>query len=64
MIDLSLGGFINRLQRAGQLVRIKTPVSTTLEMTEIHTRLLAEGGPAALFENPIGPDGQGYDTPV
>ena len=64
MIDLTLGRFIDRLEKAKQLVRIKTPVSTALEMTEIQTRLLAEGGPAALFENPIGPDGQTYDTPV
>ena len=33
-------------------------------MTEIQTRLLAEGGPAVLFENVVGPDGQRYDMPV
>ena len=33
-------------------------------MTEIQTRLLAEGGPAVLFENVVGPDGERYDMPV
>ena len=47
----SLRDFINKLERAGALVRVTKPVSTNLEMTEIQTRLLAEGGPAVLFEN-------------
>ena len=33
-------------------------------MTEIQTRLLAEGGPAVLFENVVGQDGRRYDMPV
>jgi len=32
-------------------------------MTEIQTRLLAEGGPAVLFENVVGPAGK-YSMPV
>jgi 4-hydroxy-3-polyprenylbenzoate decarboxylase len=63
-IDPSLGRFIDRLERSGRLVRVSAPVSTALEMTEIQTRLLAEGGPAALFENPVGPDGKRHDIPV
>jgi 4-hydroxy-3-polyprenylbenzoate decarboxylase len=47
----SLREFITRLEGAGRLVRVKAPVSPFLEMTEIQTRLLAPGGPAALFEN-------------
>jgi len=47
----SLRDFIERLAGAGRLVRVKAPVSAELEITEIHTRLLAEGGPAVLFEN-------------
>ena len=35
-----------------------------LEMTEIQTRLLAEGGPAVLFENVVRPDGARYEMPV
>jgi 4-hydroxy-3-polyprenylbenzoate decarboxylase len=60
----SLGDFIARLEAAGQLVRVTEPVSTQLEMTEIQTRLLAEDGPAALFENPIKADGTTSAMPV
>jgi len=60
----SLRDFIERLEREGGLVRVKAPVSPHLEMTEIQTRLLAEGGPAVLFENVVGPGGQRYDMPV
>jgi 4-hydroxy-3-polyprenylbenzoate decarboxylase len=60
----SLRDFIERLEREGGLVRVKAPVSPHLEMTEIQTRLLAEGGPAVLFENVVGPEGQRYDMPV
>ena len=60
----SLRDFIERLERDGKLVRVKTPVSTALEMTEIQTRILAEGGPAILFERPIGPNGVESPIPV
>jgi len=54
----SLREFMTRLEREGRLVRVKAPVSTHLEMTEIHTRVLAEKGPALLFENVVGPQGK------
>jgi 4-hydroxy-3-polyprenylbenzoate decarboxylase len=60
----SLREFTARLEKAGRLVRVTTPVSTHLEMTEIQTRVLAAGGPAILFENVIGPDGRKFDMPV
>jgi 4-hydroxy-3-polyprenylbenzoate decarboxylase len=47
----SLRDFIERLESAGRLVRVSAKVSPRLEITEIHTRLLAEQGPAVLFEN-------------
>src|SRR5438270_13687757 len=50
----SLRDFMARLEQAGRLVRVKAPVSPVLEMTEIQTRLLAEQGPAVLFENVVG----------
>lgn len=50
----SLRDFIAALEKTGQLKRVKEPVSTTLEMTEIGTRLIAENGPAVLFENVTG----------
>src|ERR1700730_423347 len=49
----SLRDFIARLETAGRLQRVAAPVSPFLEMTEIQTRLLAEGGPAVLFENVV-----------
>src|SRR5882672_5239880 len=54
----SLRDFIARLEAGGRLKRVAAPVSPFLEMTEIQTRLLAEGGPAVLFENVVR-DGQG-----
>ena len=64
MAFASLRDFIQRLEQDGLLVRVATPVSTVLEMTEIQTRLLAEGGPAVLFENPVGADGTPSPMPV
>jgi len=60
----SLRDFIARLEKDGELVRVKEPVSTVLEMTEIQTRLIAEGGPAVIFEKPIRADGTPSDVPV
>src|SRR5579863_5440048 len=60
----SLRDFIARLEAAGELVRVKEPVSTFLEMTEIQTRLIAEAGPAVLFEKPVKADGSPSDIPV
>ena len=50
----SLREFMARLEGAGRLVRVQAPVSPELEITEIHTRLLAERGPAVLFERVAG----------
>ena len=60
----SLRDFIDRLEQSGRLVRVAAPVSTALEITEIQTRLLAEGGPAVLFENPVRADGTPSSMPV
>ena len=59
----SLRDFIATLEAAGELVRVKEPVSTVLEMTEICTRLLAQGGPAVLFETVLKADGTVSDMP-
>jgi 4-hydroxy-3-polyprenylbenzoate decarboxylase len=59
----ALRDFIVTLEAAGELVRVTEPVSTVLEMTEICTRLLAEGGPAVLFENVLKADGTVSDMP-
>ena len=60
----SLRDFIDRLEQAGRLVRVGEPVSPNLEMTEIQTRLLVEGGPAVLFENVVRDDGTPFGMPV
>ena len=60
----SLRDFIATLESRALLVRVKEPVSTVLEMTEIQTRLLAEGGPAVLFENAVKADGTPSSMPV
>ena len=60
----SLREFIARLEAAGQLVRVTEPVSTVLEMTEIQTRLLVEGGPAVIFEHAVMADGTRARMPV
>ena len=60
----SLREFVDRLEREGRLMRVAEPVSTNLEMTEIQTRLLAEGGPAVLFENAVDSDGNPAGMPV
>lgn len=60
----SLRDFLSRLESQGDLVRVSEPVSTVLEMTEIQTRLLAEGGPAVIFERPVKADGTPSDIPV
>src|ERR1700760_1901781 len=60
----SLRDFLARLERDGELVHVHEPVSTVLEMTEIQTRLIAEGGPAVIFEKPIRADGTPSDMRV
>ncbi|HEY5290430.1 MAG TPA: UbiD family decarboxylase [Caulobacteraceae bacterium] len=59
----SLRDFIAALEAEGELVRVTAPVSTVLEMTEICTRLLAEGGPAVLFEHPVDAAGRPSSMP-
>ena len=54
-----LRDFISQLEKMGELKRVTTPVSPRLEMTEICDRVLRQGGPAVLFESPMG-----FDTPV
>ncbi|MFY8352960.1 4-hydroxy-3-polyprenylbenzoate decarboxylase [Pseudoalteromonas sp. SSM20] len=54
-----LRGFIELLEKKGQLKRIKQEIDTYLEMTEIADRTLRAKGPALLFESP-----KGYSIPV
>ncbi|MEE8562795.1 MAG: UbiD family decarboxylase, partial [Alphaproteobacteria bacterium] len=52
----SLREFLDVLEERGALATVSAPVSPELEMTEIQTRLLAEGGPAVLYDNIAGPN--------
>ncbi|CAH1904320.1 3-octaprenyl-4-hydroxybenzoate decarboxylase [Candidatus Nitrotoga sp. HW29] len=49
-----LRDFISQLEKMGELKRVITAVSPSLEMTEICDRVLQAQGPAVLFENPAG----------
>ncbi len=51
-----LRDFLRFLEKRKLLKRIKTPVDPYLEVTEISDRTLRAGGPALLFENPVGSD--------
>ena len=51
--------FVDELEKAGQLKRIKTEVDTNLEIAEILRRVSYTNGPAILFENV-----KGYEIPV
>ena len=58
----SLREFLTVLDEREALARVSAPVSPVLEMTEIQTRLLAERGPAVLFDTIAGP-GAPYAAP-
>ncbi|GGX49715.1 3-octaprenyl-4-hydroxybenzoate carboxy-lyase [Undibacterium squillarum] len=49
-----LRDFMAQLETLGELKRVRTEVSTHLEMTEICDRTLRAEGPAILFERPAG----------
>ena len=51
--------YIEKLENAGELKRVKTQVDTNLEIAEILRRTMYANGPALLFENV-----KNYDIPV
>lgn len=59
-----LSAFLAYLDAAGQLRRIAEPIGVVHEITEIHRRVIAEGGPALLFERPVQPDGTVSPIPL
>jgi 4-hydroxy-3-polyprenylbenzoate decarboxylase len=62
----TLNEFVAALDAAGELVRIKEPVSVNLEMCEIadRTMKMPGGGPALLFERPVLMNGTPSKYPV
>ncbi|MGY6247687.1 UbiD family decarboxylase [Bosea thiooxidans] len=59
-----LSTFVAHLDAAGQLRRIAEPVSVVHEITEIHRRVIAENGPALLFERPLQQNGTVSPIPL
>ena len=51
--------FVEKLEKAGELRRVKTQVDANLEISEILSRVMYSNGPAILFENV-----KNYDMPV
>ncbi|MFG1265350.1 MULTISPECIES: UbiD family decarboxylase [Xanthobacter] len=51
----TLGTFLEHLRGAGDLVTVAAAADPHLEITEIHRRTIAGGGPALLFSHPTGP---------
>ncbi|HEY0858676.1 MAG TPA: 4-hydroxy-3-polyprenylbenzoate decarboxylase [Albitalea sp.] len=49
-----LRDFMAGLERVGELQRVAKPVSARLEMTAVSDLVLRAGGPALLFEQPVG----------
>ncbi len=58
--------FIAAIDKAGELVRIREPVRTRLEIAEIADRCMKSpgGGPALLFEHPVLESGAPSEFPV
>jgi len=54
-----LGEFVEKIEKAGELKRIKTQVDANLEIAEILRRTMYSNGPALYFENV-----KNYDIPV
>ncbi len=48
----SLSGFLDRVERAGELVRVPAPVDLRLDMAALADRAAKQGGPVLLFERP------------
>ena len=60
----NLREFITLLESKNDLIRVSESISTHLEMTEIQSRLMHDGGPAILFENVINERGEKSNMPV
>ena len=62
----SLREFIEAIETTGELVRVREPVRTRLEIAEIADRCMKSrgGGPALIFEKPLMEDGAVTSMPV
>jgi len=62
----TLAAFVQELERAGELTRVREPVSVNLELAEIADRVMKRdgGGTALLFEKPVLMNGATSAFPV
>jgi len=62
----NLRDFLEALETAGELVRVRRPVSVDREITEVADRCMKSpgGGPALLFEHPVLTSGSASPHPV
>ena len=62
----SMRAWVEQLDRAGELLRIREPARTELEIAAAADQesKSSGGGKALLFEKPVGPDGREYGFPV
>ncbi len=62
----TLQEFISAIDAAGELVRVREPVRTRLEIAEVADRCMksGDGGPALVFERPVMEDGSVSEIPV
>jgi 4-hydroxy-3-polyprenylbenzoate decarboxylase len=52
----NLRAYLEALEARGELKRVRVPVQSELEITEIADRMVKRGGPALLFEQVVGKD--------
>jgi 4-hydroxy-3-polyprenylbenzoate decarboxylase len=60
----SLGSFLAYLEARGALRNVAAPVAMRLELTELHRRVIATGGPALRLTAPLAGDGSVSRLPV
>lgn len=60
----TLSDFLDLLDGRGLLKRLSAPISIRHDLTEIHRRVLAAGGPALLVERPVFADGAPSPMPM
>ncbi len=60
----TLGAYLFHLESMGRLDTIRVPVSMRLEITEIHRRVVATGGPALRLTQPLDQSGLVSNLPV
>lgn len=61
---VDLREFLEHLRKQGEVRSVSAPVAMALELTELHRRLIARGGPVLRIEKPVIGDGRISPIPV